>query len=223
MGSTLRGYLRGEKTEVEYLAAVDAMSRFRAQFAGPLGKVNVGLRQFGVTLDLDDITVTQRLKREETIIEKLTQRETSMNLATMQDIGGCRVVVDTLGNLRRFEAHVRKRWGQSFAGEPYDYIEHPRPSGYRAVHIVVSRDNYPIEIQLRTKDQHLWAQTVESFNGLLGQNYKQEGDHDVQELMALISQMQQAAERGEEISTEKLREMRRLRDRVFELLAAEGR
>ena len=54
----------------------------------------------------------------------------------------------------------------------YDYIENPKPSGYRAVHVVVAREDHLIEIQLRTTEQHRWAETVERLGSQSGHNLK---------------------------------------------------
>jgi hypothetical protein len=42
-----------------------------------------------------------------------------------------------------------------------DYIASPKPSGYRALHHIVQRDGYKIEVQLRTTLQDAWANQVE--------------------------------------------------------------
>jgi ppGpp synthetase/RelA/SpoT-type nucleotidyltranferase len=42
-----------------------------------------------------------------------------------------------------------------------DYIARPKPSGYRALHHIVRRDDRMIEVQLRTVLQDAWANQVE--------------------------------------------------------------
>ena len=134
--STLRGYRRGEKTEEQLSIALDVITNYRAQFRVPLMKVNNGQRGFCRTLNIEYSSVTQRLKREDTIVEKLTARETTMSLASMEDVAGCRVVLRTLDDLRLLERHIRKRWASERV-RVRDYIVDPQPSGYRAVHVIV--------------------------------------------------------------------------------------
>ncbi|MBI3428553.1 MAG: hypothetical protein HY050_00540 [Actinobacteria bacterium] len=42
-----------------------------------------------------------------------------------------------------------------------NYVETPKVSGYRAIHLVTERDGHRIEVQLRTKGQQAWANVVE--------------------------------------------------------------
>lgn len=53
-----------------------------------------------------------------------------------------------------------------------------------------------IEVQLRTQVMHEWAITVERLSGRLGQNLKSDGQHAVQQLMAVISQAMALEEKG---------------------------
>ena len=54
-----------------------------------------------------------------------------------------------------------------------------------------------IEIQLRTQRMHLWAELVETLSGMLGINYKQDGDSLVQDYARQLSLVMQAIEHGE--------------------------
>lgn len=94
--------------------------------------------------------VSQRLKRMSTILDKLG-REPTLALDRMQDIGGCRVVLPSRDEVWRLADRIRERRPViAFS----DYINHPRNSGYRGVHVIVEygRDCVrPVEIQLRTE------------------------------------------------------------------------
>jgi hypothetical protein len=136
---------------------------FRRGFQGPLNKVTMGLRSM-VKSEMKELPVDgklpvgQRMKRERQIMRKLS-RVPGMNLARMQDIGGCRAIPtggasEVTGILKR----VRKNWEQKGFK---DYVANPAPSGYRAIHVVVLREGHLIEIQLRTPRQQEWAEAVE--------------------------------------------------------------
>ncbi|WBQ09280.1 RelA/SpoT domain-containing protein [Hyphomonadaceae bacterium ML37] len=118
--------------------------------------------------------VGQRLKRFPTIVDKLT-RQPEMHLARMNDIAGCRVIFPTIKSLYQFRDQLLKaRWSHKLTHDPdrYDYVERPKETGYRGIHLVYSfvprgRGAEPwrglrIEIQLRTKAQHVWATGVET-------------------------------------------------------------
>lgn len=119
--------------------------------------------------------IAQRLKRMPQIIKKIARYE-DMNLARMQDVGGCRGVLATLSEVDETAQRVRtyaasNRWT---VRHERDYRAEGRPdTGYRALHIVVIRTERLIEIQLRTARQHAWAEAVERVTAL--------SDHDVKE------------------------------------------
>ena len=90
-GSNLRKYFRGELTdEAVYHEALDTMESWRRAHYKPLVSANNGLRARARALGID-AEVTQRLKRSQTILDKL-KREPTLDLSRMQDIGGCRAV-----------------------------------------------------------------------------------------------------------------------------------
>jgi len=118
-------------------------------------------------------TVGQRLKRRNTIIDKLS-REPNMPLAAMHDIAGCRMIFPTLVDLEaaRLSMHSA-RWKHTMTHgiDRYDYIKSPKLTGYRGIHDVYEYqvnsvggkpwNGLKLEIQYRTLPQHAWATAVE--------------------------------------------------------------
>lgn len=162
-GDFLRNVTSGGPLDpIKWADAIQVLGDFRRRWVEapyPLTKVDMGLRSMVRTATRGTHQVSQRLKRAERIVDKLRRFE-HMNLAQMQDIGGCRVVVPTLAALDQVRRRIHKRWKDQIADED-DYISKPRDSGYRSVHIVVERDGCLVEIQLRTMRQHRWAASVE--------------------------------------------------------------
>lgn len=116
------------------------------------------------------------------IIDKL-KRE-SIRLTQIQDIAGCRIVVD---NIKDQEELIKFLCYMFQLGE--DSIKDRRvyPSyGYRAVHLIIVIDKKPIEIQVRTKLQHIWAQISEMLSDRTGVGLKY-GDGNQSELNLLHS------------------------------------
>lgn len=136
--------------------------------APPLTGVNMALRS--MTRDIPGASVSQRLKRADRIVQKLA-RFPHMRLTQMGDIGGCRVVLSSLDDLRRLEGKLRKTWKDSL-NDVDDYITHPKSTGYRAVHLQVLRRGRLVEVQLRTRRQHRWATVVETHEIQSGQALK---------------------------------------------------
>ena len=120
-----------------------------------------------------NIIVAQRLKRLPTIIGKLN-RFKNMRLSSMQDIAGVRIIVNDMEQLSEIEKQIRK-WDNLV--KISDYIEKPKPSGYRGKHFIFKKDGMFVEIQLRTNLQHLWATSVETTDIFRGASLKEKDDN----------------------------------------------
>ncbi len=105
-------------------------------------------------------------KSTTSIIEKL-RRET-IRLSQMQDIAGCRIVVESQAKQDKVTEQVLEQ----FPGASVD-DRRVRPShGYRAVHIIPIVSGKPVEIQVRTELQHGWAELSEKFSDLIDPRIK---------------------------------------------------
>ena len=170
-GYLVRDWWLGPEREVpaDVAGAGAVLHAYRGTFREPLKKTTVGVRQF-VQRESSAVIVGQRLKRVPTILDKLS-RLPNMKVTRMEDIGGCRAILpggraEIEGVLRRMK---KNRWTiRRFR----DYIAEPKETGYRAVHVVVERESRPIEIQLRTPNQHAWAANVERVGAMLGHELK---------------------------------------------------
>jgi len=102
-------------------------------------------------------SVSGRLKRIESVVEKLRRQHTT--LTQIQDLAGCRVVVRGLRDQDEAVTVLR----EAFPGcHVIDRRTTANDSGYKAVHLVVrSSQGTRVEIQVRTVGQHDWAQYSE--------------------------------------------------------------
>jgi len=199
-GEVMRNYVRGDDLvdQSAYLAALLVIQRHRAAHQTPLSSANTALRKMCRRLNID-AQVTQRLKRMETIREKLAERETGLSLDRMQDIAGCRVVVPTTDEVYMLKGRILRYHAEA---RVTDYIVSPRESGYRAVHVIAEYGRAPrkkVEIQLRTTRMHAWADTVERISGAVGFNYKQDGDHPFQRWARLLADIMRLNELGDPV------------------------
>jgi hypothetical protein len=178
-GDLLRRYRLGETTDsIDLGRAMDRLAAFRREWSDPpqpLATVIMGLRSMVETLEIPT-KPTQRLKRMARIIDKLARYPTS-RLTQMQDIGGCRVVVDTLGEVRALQKRLVEVWVDDIRHVD-DYVGQPKPDGYRAIHMIVVKQQHLVEIQLRTRLQHEWATLVERLEGTLAARLR-EGEGEV--------------------------------------------
>lgn len=63
---------------------------------------------------------------------------------------------------------IQDRWAGDLVGHGSDYLTRPKADGYRAFHLLVRRHDHLVEIQLRTRRQHIWATTVEQVEAQRG-------------------------------------------------------
>ena len=157
------------------------ISNWRECHAYPLLSVRLTLEQRAARVVSDKSLVVQRLKRLPSIALKLTQNP-SMRLARMHDIAGCRAILPTMSDVDKLAGlykTTKPRGGPSVA-RIYDYITNPKPDGYRSIHVVVdfhskkqpAFDGQQVEIQIRSKLQHLWATAIETVQAFTGQALK---------------------------------------------------
>jgi putative GTP pyrophosphokinase len=148
-----------------------------------------------------EIEFAQRLKRRNTIIDKLQRRTVDGNrligdVTSMQDFAGCRLIFPDMSTLNAFREflHSSKKMRSVFhvlkhADQPdkFNYFETPKWTGYRGIHeIFIHRPrphrkgedvakpwrNLLCEIQYRTRIQHAWATALEISDFLDGERTK---------------------------------------------------
>lgn len=189
----------------DLIDAMTAVTWWRGLHARPLTNVAVGLRyHVGKENALVDgrIDVTQRLKRKPTIFNKL-ERESTMELTQMQDIGGVRARLPDLKQLNAVSRRLRKNWTIIRSKDYIDGPPGPKESGYRALHHVVRRHGRDIEVQLRTIRQDAWANQVEEDSRLGAVGYKfGRGGEDVHDYYRTVSEAFAAMDRGEELGSD---------------------
>ena len=213
-GHTLRAALTGEDPRPslddirEARAVVDT---FRSAHEAPLNAARMGLQSFITTLKLE-FDISRRLKRMPTIEDKL-RREPGMKLSRMQDIGGCRAVLPTQGDvnrvLARFTGHSLRRNQQPDTVRNYSIS--PQDSGYRAVHIHTRYQGRRIEVQLRTPPQDRWAKAVEDLTSRSGIDYKSgDGADEVHRMLRRLSEILRLQEVGQALEADLIQKLTRL-------------
>ena len=116
------------------------------------------------------------------IVEKL--RRGTSRLSQMQDIAGCRVVLDNLVEQENFCANAVVLLGKVAVVDRRKSPSH----GYRAVHLVVDFDSCLVEVQVRTRAQHAWAEFSEKLADTYGQEIKYgSGNERVVEFLCSLS------------------------------------
>ncbi len=172
---------------------LDIILNWRAAHAYPMQIMLDWLRRRALDIDKNAIAV-QRLKRFSSIRKKLLS-ENNMCLSRMEDIGGCRVVLDDYKQVCQLYDKLMKSETENILWRKRNYILHPKSSGYRSIHLVYkyncSKEKYkglPVELQIRSSIQHSWATAVELVGTFTGEALKaSKGNETWLEFFKLVS------------------------------------
>lgn len=151
------------KSDVDRLGSILRAGNYSS---GDLIRLDLYRRSFGddykyvvdVVQNQLHLNVTGRpSKSTNSIVDKLNREST--RLSQMQDIAGCRVVVEDVVVQNRFVAAIEVYLDATIIDR------RANPShGYRAVHLICRRNGRPVEIQVRTVLQHMWAEISEKLS-----------------------------------------------------------
>ena len=112
--------------------------------------------------------IDSRLKTVDSMYQKLVRRGLAMNLETavesFQDIAGVRVICSYLQDIYTIQSLLLAMDDLNII-RIRNYIAHPKPNGYRSLHLVAEipvylsegRVQVPVEIQIRTIAMDFWA------------------------------------------------------------------
>ena len=151
---------------------------FRQAHLQPLTSTTIALQNW-FRADNASYIIVQRLKRKPQILKKL--RRLNVRLTQLQDIGGLRIIVDQNSDVDKLIDYITDKLKQQTSivvKRVVDYREKGRDdSGYRAAHIVMERDGVFLELQIRSRIQHYWAELIERTSVIYGYVIKElEGD-----------------------------------------------
>lgn len=105
---------------------------------------------------LKPVEIHSRAKRYASLYKKLLKHD--MKLDDIYDLVALRVVVNTIEECYQALEIINRYWPPFPEGFD-DYIEHPKPNGYRSLHANIYGPGKRIaEIQIRTKEMHYEAE-----------------------------------------------------------------
>lgn len=112
--------------------------------------------------------ITSRVKSTHSIFEKMNRQNLNFTLANLEerinDVAGIRVICSYVDDIYRLaDALIAQDDIQLL--DKKDYIEHPKPNGYRSLHLIVSvpvffakqKKELKVEVQIRTIAMDFWA------------------------------------------------------------------
>lgn len=165
----------------EWNNAYDLLGKWRVMHAYPLNTFQANIRSVLKRLHLDSkAIIAQRLKRLPSILSKLN-RFPYMRKERMQDIGGIRIILPSIDDVYNVSNFLKSlKWKHVLCREK-DYIKEPQNSGYRSIHLIYKYNNAQapsefqglyVEIQIRTRLQHVWATAVETIGTFIEHSLK---------------------------------------------------
>ena len=157
--------------EIEELAfkIKTLMSYYRCAMLEIETKFKVLNEQFSLQHERNPIeTIKTRLKSVESIYEKLCRKNLAPNLSSVEnnlyDVAGIRVICGFIDDIYLLADCLLQQDDVKLI-ERKDYIKHPKPNGYRSLHLIVEipiflcneKKYIKVEVQLRTISMESWA------------------------------------------------------------------
>lgn len=141
--------------------------------------------------------INHRIKRPESIIEKMRRRGYEISLDSMinnlNDIAGIRVVCGYAADIYDIAEMLKKQDDVRVILEK-DYIKHPKENGYRSLHMVVEipvffsdrKQFVKVEVQIRTMAMDFWASLEHQLH------YKKKSTQDEDEIVKKLKECAEA-------------------------------
>ncbi|VCU72499.1 hypothetical protein PIGHUM_04599 [Pigmentiphaga humi] len=210
------------RSDDEYIELEDVFDEYRKNHLQPLSETTLEIQGW-LNGYRRPYYIAQRLKRKPQIIRKL--KRLKVRLSQLQDIGGLRIIVPTNADVDRLYRYLEGQLGcqKGFKIErETDYREKGRDTtGYRALHLILSRDGVSLELQIRSRIQHYWAESIERTSVIYGYHLKEEeGDPAVLRYFQLLSDAFYEIEAGRTASPDHRLEIDALRTTCEKIIEA---
>lgn len=194
-GDALIGDLEADRRlQIDGYDYLEIVNNWRSAHAFPLNTFQMTMRNRGKQVSTSRL-VAQRTKRLSSIEYKLGHLNW-LKLSEMQDVAGCRVIVNTVKQVDDLVAGYKRHYSDHKLDDKKDYIRNPKKSGYRSSHLIYRYSNprhgqyedLKIEMQFRSTLQHCWAAALETVDILLGESLKSNrGSPEWKRFFALMS------------------------------------
>lgn len=180
-------------TVVEYQ---ELMMMYACAIKGMKAKFDVLNTEFKIRYQRNPIaSISTRLKRTASITDKLNRRNLHFSLESVEkninDVAGIRVICSYIDDIYIIADALLSQDDVALISQK-DYIAHPKPNGYRSLHLIVSIPVYfadrkkemKVEVQIRTIAMDFWASLEHQLK------YKQELPNQ----QDIIAQLKECAE-----------------------------
>ena len=163
-----------QKTDlVGFASMAESFQRLMTYYRCAIMEVETKFRVLDVQLSLNSEnnpieTIKTRLKRPESIAAKIQRRGLPFTLEAIEnnlfDIAGVRVICSFPEDIYRLADSLLRQDDVTLI-ERKDYIQNPKPNGYRSLHLIIEipiflqneKRMMKVEVQLRTIAMNCWA------------------------------------------------------------------
>ena len=163
-----------QKTDlVGFASMAESFQRLMTYYRCAIMEVETKFRVLDVQLSLNSEnnpieTIKTRLKRPESIAAKIQRRGLPFTLEAIEnnlfDIAGVRVICSFPEDIYRLADSLLRQDDVTLI-ERKDYIQNPKPNGYRSLHLIIEipiflqneKRMMKVEVQLRTIAMDFWA------------------------------------------------------------------
>ena len=179
----------------------EVMLQYRCALKALESRLEILNEEFSLQHDRNPIeSMKSRLKSPSSIMNKMQKRGLSLDFPTMQanimDIAGVRVICSFEEDVF-FLAKCLKDQSDIEIITEKDYISHPKPNGYRSLHLTIrlpvffaeKEIHVPVEIQLRTIAMDFWASLEHKIYYKFEGNAPEYISKDLQECAKMVSEL----------------------------------
>ncbi len=148
---------------------IKLMTFYRCAIMQVVTKLNVLNEEFSLQYDRNPFEqIEHRLKKPVSIVEKMQRRGVPLDVDAMEadlyDIAGIRVVCSFVEDIYKLSDLLIQQ-DDILLVMRKDYIENPKPNGYRSLHMIVDvpiflsegKRHMKVEVQFRTIAMDFWA------------------------------------------------------------------
>ncbi len=204
---------RAARSDEEFMELEGIFDEYRKSHLQPLSETTIELQAW-LNFYGGRYYIAQRLKRKPQILRKLVRL--SVRLTQLQDIGGCRIIVEKNSDVDRLRKFIEDKIASQRNVKlvrATDYREKGRDdTGYRSLHLMLERGGAKLELQIRSRIQHYWAESIERTSVIYGYHLKEkEGDEAVIDYFKKLSDIFYEIEAGREPNARSKLDLDRLR------------
>ena len=190
----------------------ELMAYYRCAMMEVSAKFNVLNEELSLQYDRNPIeTIKTRLKSPESIVEKLNRKGLPITVESieenMNDVAGIRVICSYTSDIYMLsDAFIRQ--DDITLIQRKDYIQNPKPNGYRSLHLIVEipiflhdeKRMMKVEVQFRTISMDFWASLEHKIRYKKDLPVIDEIDRELLECAELSAQLEDRMERIQKLA-----------------------